>query len=182
VLKRYVCALLAALAWTLPWPACAADLWDRLGPARIGATRAEIGSEIRMACRSADRDDVCVVSAGAGKILAGVPVSAVELRFSHDRLVWAAVTLSERYYTPLLAFLAAQFGASDDRSYRARGGMGAMEFEAGVHLWEHEGVSLVLEQFAGKVDRSALTYGNAAAMADLVRSKTAYPRGARRDL
>jgi hypothetical protein len=177
-----VCSLLAALAWTLAWPACAADLWDRLGPARIGATRAEMVAELPMMCSSADRDEVCVVSAGGGKNFAGVPVSGVELRFSHELLVRAAVTLNERYYAPLLSFLGAQLGASDDRSFRFRGGMGAVEFEAGVHLWEHEGVSLVLEQFAGKIDRSAFTYGNAAAMADLVRSKTSYPRGARRDL
>ena len=56
------------------------------------------------------------------------------------------------------------------------------EFEAGVHLWAHDGMSLVLEQFAGKIDRSVLAYGTAAAMADLVRSKTSYPRGVRRDL
>ena len=90
--------------------------------------------------------------------------------------------MSEQHYAVLLAFLGTQFGASDDRTFRARGGMGAVEFEAGVHLWEHDGVSLVLEQFARKIDRSALTYGSAAAMADLVRSKTSYPRGARRDL
>jgi hypothetical protein len=73
-------------------------------------------------------------------------------------------------------------GASDDRSFRARGGMAAAEFEAGVHLWKQDGVSTVLEQFAGKIDRSVLTYGSADALADLVRSKTAYPRGAHRDL
>jgi hypothetical protein len=106
----------------------------------------------------------------------------MELRFTQEQLVRAAVTLSDRYYAALLSFLGTQFGASNDRTFRARGGMGAVEFEAGVHLWKHDGVSLVLEQFAGKIDRSALTYGNAAAMADLVRSQTSYPRGARRDL
>jgi hypothetical protein len=60
--------------------------------------------------------------------------------------------------------------------------MAAAEFEAGVHLWAHNGISLVLEQFAGKIDRSLLTYGAAAPMADLMRSKTSYPRGAHRDL
>ncbi len=90
--------------------------------------------------------------------------------------------VSERYYSALLSFLGGQFGASDDRTFHARGGMAAAEFEAGVHLWTHDGVSLVLEQFAGKIDRSLLTYGSAPAMADLVRSKTSYPRGAHRDL
>jgi hypothetical protein len=135
-----------------------------------------------MACSAVEQEQVCAVSVGADETFAGVPVRALELRFSQDLLVRAAVTLSERYYAPLLSFLGTQFGASDDRSFRARGGMGAVEFEAGVHLWEHDGVSLVLEQFAGKIDRSALTYGNAATMDDLVRGKRSYPRGARRDL
>ena len=172
--------LLAALLLALAWPACAGDLWERLGPARIGATRAQVAGP--MTCSAAEQEQVCAVSVGAGETFARVPVRAMELRFRQDLLVRAAVTLSERYYAPLLSFLGTQFGASDDRSFRARGGMGAVEFEAGVHLWEHDGVSLVLEQFAGKIDRAALTYGSAAAMADLVRSKTSYPRGARRDL
>lgn len=172
--------LLAALVWLLAWPACAGDLWERLGPARIGATRTQFAGP--MACSGVEQEQVCAVSVGAGETFAGVPVKAVELRFTQGLLVRAAVTLSERYYAALLSFLGTQLGASDDRSFRARGGMGAVEFEAGVHLWEHDGVSLVLEQFAGKIDRSALTYGSAAAMAGLVRSKTSYPRGARRDL
>ncbi len=135
-----------------------------------------------MACSAVEREQVCVVSIGAGETFAGVPVKAVELRFTEELLVRAAVTLSERYYAALLSFLGTQFGASDDRSFRARGGMAAAEFEAGVHLWKQDGVSLVLEQFAGKIDRSVLTYGSADAMADLVRSKTSYPRGAHRDL
>jgi hypothetical protein len=53
---------------------------------------------------------------------------------------------------------------------------------AGVYLWRIEAVRLVLEQFAGKIDRSSLVYGTDAALADLVREKTSYPPGTRRDL
>jgi len=178
--ERLLRWLLPVLLWLLAGPACAGDLWERLGPARIGAPRAEFAGP--MVCSADEREHVCVVSAGAGETFAGVPVKAVELRFSEELLVRAAVTLSERYYAALLSFLGTQFGPSDDRTFRARGGMAAAEFEAGVHLWKQAGVSLVLEQFAGKIDRSVLTYGTAAAMADLVRSKTSYPRGAHRDL
>jgi len=43
-------------------------------------------------------------------------------------------------------------------------------------------VSVVLEQYAGKIDRGALSYGSESAMVELVRKVTSYPRGARRDL
>jgi hypothetical protein len=174
--------LLALLLWLPAWPACAADLWDQLGPAKIGAARAEIAAPMTCGPAGDGHGQVCTASPGTGVTFAGLPVRAVELRFAEERLVRVAVKLSEQHYRALLTFLGTQFGASDDRSFRARGGMAMAEFEAGVHLWEHAGVSLVLEQFAGKIDRSVLTYGSAAAMADLVRSKTSYPRGARRDL
>jgi hypothetical protein len=174
--------LLAACFCLLAWPAAAADLWDQLGPARIGAGRAEIAGEISVTCSAAGDGQVCTASTGTGLTFAGLPVRAMELRFAEERLVRVAVRFSEQHYRALLAFLGTQFGASDDRSFRARGGMAMAEFEAGVHVWEHDGVSLVLEQFAGKIDRSVLAYGSAAEMADLVRSKTSYPRGARRDL
>ena len=169
--------MLAALVWLLADGACAADLWDRIGPARIGAETAQL--DVPMTC---DEHRRCALNAVAGETFAGVAVRAVELQFVHGQLARVAVTLSERYYSMLFSFLSAQLGASDDHTFRARGGMAAAEFEAGVHLWKHDGVSLVLEQFAGKIDRSLLSYGSASAMADLVRSKTSYPRGAHRDL
>ncbi len=174
--------LLALLLWLPAWPAGAADLWDQLGPAKIGAARAEIAAPMTCSAAGDGHGQVCAARTGTGETFAGLPVRAVELRFADERLVRAAVTLSEQHYRALLAFLGPRFGASDDRSFRARGGMAMAEFEAGVHVWKHADVSLVLEQFAGKIDRSVLTYGSAAAMADLVRSKTSYPRGARRDL
>jgi hypothetical protein len=172
---------LAALLAVLTWPAWAADLLARLGPDRIGVTRAEIAGQLPLTCSAAETGDMCSPAAGATDTFAGLPVDRVELLFAQDRLARATVRLSDRDYDALLDFLRARFGESDDRSFRARGGM-ASEFEAGVHLWQAAGVSLVLEQFAGKIDSSALTYGSEAAMADLVRAKTSYPRGSRRDL
>jgi hypothetical protein len=58
----------------------------------------------------------------------------------------------------------------------------AGDFEAGVQLWSSGDVALVLEQYAGKIDRAALTYGDAEAMAPLLARKRAYPPGAWRDL
>jgi hypothetical protein len=174
--------MLVAWVCLLPWPAGAGDLWDQLGPAKIGASRAEIAGEMAMTCSPAAGAQVCAASVQPGRTFAGLPVQAVDLSFAEERLVRVALRLNERYYRALLAFLGEQFGVSDNRTFRARGGMAMAEFEAGVHLWEHDGVSLVLEQFAGKIERSMLTYGTAAMMAELVRSKTSYPRGARRDL
>jgi hypothetical protein len=171
--------ILAALLWLLSGTVDAADLWDELGPAHIAANREDIAKQVPLACVPAPAPRVCTT--GAGSEFAGLPVVRLELHFAKERLTRVTVIFSEQHYRTMLDFLAARFGASDDRSFRARGGMAA-EFEAGVHLWEHEGVSIVLEQFAGKIDRSALSYGSDAAMAELVRSKTSYPRGARRDL
>jgi hypothetical protein len=135
-----------------------------------------------MQCSPSGTQQVCAIAAGESETFAGISVRSMELHFVQEQLVWVSVTLGERHYAALLSFLSARFGASDDRTFRARGGMAAAEFEAGVHLWHPHGVSLVLEQFAGKIDRSRLTYGSQQAMADLVRGKTSYPRGARRDL
>ena len=172
---------LAILLGALAWPVWAEGLWERVGPGRIGATHAEIAEHLRLTCSANETGQVCSPAAGSADTFAGLPVRRVELRFAQDRLARVTVRLSDREYDALLDFLRMRFGESDDRSFRARGGM-ASEFEAGVHLWQAGGVSLVLEQFAGKIDSSALTYGNQAAMADLVRSKTSYPRGSRRDL
>ena len=97
------------------------------------------------------------------------------------RLSKVRVIFSDLQYPTLLRFLTDGFGDGEDHSYIARAGM-AGEFIAGVYLWHHAGVSVVLEQYAGKIDRGALSYGSESAMAEVVRKMTSYPRGARRDL
>ena len=112
---------------------------------------------------------------------AGLRVDTIELVFEGARLTKVIVMLSDQYYEALLRQLADRFGPGEDRSFRARAGMSG-ELMAGVYLWRIDAVRLVLEQFAGKIDRSSLVYGTDAALADLVREKTSYPPGTRRDL
>ena len=106
---------------------------------------------------------------------------SVEAVFVDARLSKVTVSFSVAEYEALLSLLTDRFGAGEDRSYLARAGM-AGEFAAGVYLWRKAGVVVVLEQYAGKIDRTTLTYGSEPAMAKAVRKATSYPRGARRDL
>jgi len=172
----------AALAATLALAtvASAADIWDALGPARIGASKAEVTEQLPLSCDASGLAQRCT-PAGISGNFDGVAATAIELTFEDARLTKVSVTFSDQYYEALLRQLVARFGTGEDHSFRARAGMGG-EFIAGVYLWSLDGIRLVLEQFAGKIDRSALVYGTDEAMADLVREKTAYPPGARRDL
>jgi hypothetical protein len=160
--------------------ASAADLWDALGPARIGASKAEITEQLPLNCEASGLAQRCTPVGNSGNFDA-VAANTIELTFEDARLTKVSVTFGEQYYEALLRRLVARFGPGEDRSFRARAGMGG-EFIAGVYLWGVEGIRLVLEQFAGKIDRSALVYGTDEAMADLVREKTAHPAGARHDL
>lgn len=173
-------AALLAATLGLATLASAADLWDALGPVRIGASKAEITEQLPLSCDATGLAQRCT-PAGIPGNFDGLPANTIELTFEDARLAKVSVTFSDQYYEALLHQLIARFGAGEDRSFRARAGMGG-EFIAGVYLWSLDGVRLVLEQFAGKIDRSALVYGTDAAMAALVREKTAYPPGARRDL
>jgi hypothetical protein len=155
----------------------AQDAWEALGPARIGAARADVEANVPLQCEAM----LCVPVAGALTRVAGVPVQYVELRFDGGRLAQVTIRLAEQHYAALLETLREKFGPGADHSYQARAGM-AGEFVAGVFLWSGPEVVLVLEQFAGKITRSELVYGTPQALADLVRAKTATPRGARRDL
>lgn len=151
--------------------------WDALGPQRIGAAHAEISAARPMQCEG-EQLRTCALRAGT---FARVPVSAVQAQFRDGRLERVTVRLEEGDYPALLARLRERLGEPEDRSFRARAGM-AGEFDAGVKLWTQGDVTLVLEQFAGKIDRSALTFGTAEAMRELVAAKRAYPPGAARDL
>jgi hypothetical protein len=168
----------AALLLSQVVAAAAGDTWDDVGPGRIGERRQDIAAA-GLQCNEQEQTSIaCTLPAAR---FAGVPVTHVELRFLHGTLVRVTVHLAEREYAALLARLRARLGEPEDRSYRARAGM-AGEFDAGVKLWTQGEVALVLEQFAGKISRSGLTFGDAQAMAPLLAEKRSYPSGALRDL
>jgi hypothetical protein len=170
-------AILALLA--MPVAGAAADAWDALGPSRIGEPEERIVAAVGLQCREEAALRVC---AADGANFAGVPVTAIEARFRAGTLASVHVLLAEAQYAALLGALRARLGEPEDRSYRARAGM-AGEFDAGVKLWtqDHAG-AVVLEQFAGRITRSGLTFGDAASMASMLTEKRSYPPGALRDL
>jgi len=168
----------AALALaTAALGAAAQDAWDALGPAAIGASRAQLETRVALQCQA----DVCRPAAGAADRFAGVPIERIDLAFDAERLARVTVRFGTQHYERVLDAVRERFGEGADHSYLARAGM-AGEFAAGVFVWSGPGLALVLEQYAGKITRAQLVYGTPQALAALVRDKTATPRGARRDL
>jgi len=177
--------LCVRLAFTLCAPSGAqdrlADAWEVLGPTHIGRPLDEVSKEISLTCDGGTVRQVCATDAKAMVPFGRVPARKIQALFDDARLSKVTVIFSDLHYPTLLRFLTDRFGNGEDRSYVARAGM-AGEFSAGVYLWRQAGVSVVIEQYAGKIDRGALSYGSESAMAELVRKLTSYPRGARRDL
>jgi hypothetical protein len=179
---RSVWVVLLVLA--IPGAVRAADGWELFGPARLGAGRAQLAAHIELQCTpgpEASGTTACQPPPGALPTFAGVPVQWVELVFRDDRLEKVAGHLHESNFAALEAFIVERNGAGQDCSIRFRAGMGA-ELVNRILLWRTADQALVIEQLQGKIDRSAFAYGTAEAMAGIVRDKTAYPPGSRRDL
>lgn len=158
-----------------------ADAREALGPERIGASYEEVARGAVLACGGEAARRVCTMSSPAPVVFAGVPVTRIEAVFDDSRLEQVRVTLAIKQYEDLLHDLTARYGEGEDHSFLAIAGMSG-DFVAGVHVWHTAASSIVLEQYAGKIDRCALTYGTATSLAELVRKANSYPRGARRDL
>jgi hypothetical protein len=171
-----LCALLAVV----PRAVCAADAFDWLGPQRIGASLHEISLHVALACDGASGRQSCTAPS-AGELFDAVPVQRIEATFQDARFEQARMMFATTRYYTLLHALHERYGPGEDRSFVAIAGMAA-EFPAGLFIWRVGAVSLVLEQYAGKIDRASLTYGTQASMARLMQKVRAYPRGARRDL
>ena len=173
--------LVAALLASAPGQAHAADAWELLGPARIGASFDGVSQNVTLACGKEAARRVCTASSQAPIVFAGLPVARIEAVFDDSRLEQVKVTLGNQHYEDLFRVLTTRYGEGEDRSFLARAGM-AGDFVAGVYIWRTAALSLVLEEYAGKIDRSALTYGTDSSMAALLRKTNSYPRGAHRDL
>ena len=159
----------------------AADVWEALGPARIGAGFEQISQDAALKCDVQGGRTVCTASSSGPVLFSGVLVARVEALFRESALERVNVSLATTQYDALHRVLATHYGAGEDCSFLAIAGMAA-EFVAGVFVWRVGTTSVVLQQYAGKIDRAALSYGTGESMADLVRKARAYPRGARRDL
>lgn len=169
---------LAALVFASAGPGSAQqDAWDVLGPAAIGAARERLETQVALRCQAL----VCRPAPEALSRFAGAPAERIELAFDADRLARVTVRFDTRHYEQVLDAVRRRFGDGADHSYQARAGM-AGEFAAGVFVWSRTDLALVLEQYAGKITHAQLAYGTPQALAELVRAKTATPRGARRDL
>ena len=157
-----------------------ADEWHSLGPNQIGAPFDRVAREVPLKCRDDAKSRVCRVSSRPASF-DGVPAMRVEAIFELDRLQQVRVLLAIEHYESVLRSFSQRYGPGDDRSFQAIAGMGG-EFTAGVTVWQAQALDMVLEQYAGKIDRSLLTYGAKQAMEEPLRKASSYARGARRDL
>lgn len=178
-LRRIAVALLCGLCASAG-TARAAGAFDWLGPQRIGARLDEIAPHVALACGGAPARQACTAPARE-EFFDAVPVQRIEAVFQDGQFVQGNVFLASARYPALLRTLQERYGPGEDRSFVAIAGMAAA-FPAGVFIWRAGGVSVVLEQYAGKIDRARLAYGTHASMAGLIGKIRAFPRGARRDL
>jgi hypothetical protein len=163
----------------------AADGWELFGAEQVGASRAQISQQVQLDCQpvAGEADTLnCKPVPGAVQTFGGVPFQRLELTFRDERLEKVAGRLHESHFEALEHFVTQRLGEGQNCSYVFRGGMGAAEFVNRIRLWRSAGYALVIQQFQGKIDRSVFSYGTEAAMSDLVKEKTAYPPGSRRDL
>jgi hypothetical protein len=161
----------------------AADGWEVFGAEQLGLSRDQLMAQIALECEPAQAASglqTCKPAPEALRSLAGVPAQQVELKFREGQLEKVSARLNEANFEALEQYLAQRYGPGEDRSYRFRSGMGA-ELTNRVLLWRTERFALVIQQFAGKIDRSSLSCGTHEAMAEIVREKTSYQPGSRRE-
>jgi hypothetical protein len=124
---------IAVLAGALVLGAASAqaqDVWEALGPARIGSARTDVEGNVPLQCEAA----ACVPVAGALTRVAGVPVQYVELRFDAGRLAQVTIRLAEQHYAALLETLRQKLGRVRTAAEARRHGR-----SSGVFLWSRRG-------------------------------------------
>ena len=117
--------LVSTLLASVAGQAHAADAWESLGPARIGATFDEVSQQAALACGREAARRVCTVSSPVPIIFAGLPVARIEAVFGDSRLEQVKVTLGNQHYEDLYRALTARYGEGEDCSVLARAGMSA---------------------------------------------------------
>lgn len=121
-----------------------------------GTPRPEVAGLDDYACEVEPRVMRCRLKAGLSKTFAGLPVDAAVLDVREGRVMVSAVFFDEAGFAAVTERLAADFGAGEDHSEELRAGMGAT-FTNVVKAWRRDGAVWFAEQFAGRINRSAVS-------------------------
>lgn len=111
----------------------------------------------------------------------GLPVLAVTLEFRGELLNRTTVLFEETRFAQAEGSLTARLGPPEMHDEQLRSGM-AGAFANRVRVWRSEGNVVMLEQYSGKITRSALRYLTQADYRELMRARDAMRVRGTRDL
>jgi hypothetical protein len=132
-------------------------------------------------CETGPRVTLCRLEPGAARTFAGVAIDGATLEFRDGRVAVATVDFGESGFEAVTGRLAAAFGPGEDHGERLRGGMGGT-FTNAVTAWRRDGAIWLAEQFAGRIDRSAVSRMDSAAFDALQAARAARRVNGARDL
>jgi len=112
---------------------------------------------------------------------AGAPVVGAILDIREGRVAVAAVFFDEQGFPDVEQRLAAGFGPGEDYSEELRAGMGAT-FTNVVKAWRREGTVWFAEQFAGRINRSAVSRVSVGEFDAMMAARAAQRTNGARDL
>jgi len=142
----------AGLVLAIARPCVAAEL-ELPAP---GTARPEVADLEAFSCETEPRVSRCRLKPGLGRTFAGVPVDAAILDIREGKVTVAAVFFDESSFDDVAARLSNDFGPGEDHSEALRGGMGGT-FTNQVKAWRRDGAVWFAEQYAGRINRSAVS-------------------------
>lgn len=121
-----------------------------------GTARPEVAGLDDFTCEMEPRVSRCRLRSGLARTFAGVPVESALLDIRESQVVVAAVFFDETGFVAVIERLTADFGTAEDHSEQLRAGMGG-NFTNVVKAWRRDGTVWFAEQFAGRINRSAVS-------------------------
>jgi hypothetical protein len=140
------------LALTIARPCAAADL-ELPAP---GTARPEVAGLDAFTCETEPRASRCRLKPGLARTFAAVPVEGAILDVREGKVAVAAVFFDESRFEDVVVRLANDFGPGEDHSEALRAGMGGT-FTNVVKAWRRDGSVWFAEQYAGRINRSAVS-------------------------
>jgi hypothetical protein len=121
-----------------------------------GTARPEVAGLESFVCETEPRVSRCRLKPGLARTFVGVPVEGAILDIREGKVAVSAVFFDESSFADVAVRLAADFGPGEDHSEALRAGMGGT-FTNVVKAWRRDGSVWFAEQYAGRINRSAVS-------------------------
>ena len=150
----------------------------------LGSGLALIANNPKFVCHAVTTpiaDRVCSLRKDETETLAGISVDSLFYFYDQSVLTSISISLDEKHFQPVVDAFTGKYGPSA-LTRQAIKNLKGVAFENQIHAWHSQGESILIERYAGRLDRSSVRISEDGAAVRIKQRRTELAKNPHLDL